>query len=77
VIPEWDAVVTEVWEDGAARLSREGAPEMLAEFSMRQCNVTVEAGDVLVVTAGKVTRRDLGRWTQSELDEIRCRAHGF
>ena len=74
----WDASVLEVWADGdtfTARLYEEGGPELLAEFSMKHCGITVEPGDLLIITPEKVIRRDLGKWTEAELERIRQRAH--
>ena len=73
--PQWDARVLEVDGDTfTAELSREGAPDLLADFSMAECGITVEPGDLLVVMPGSVTKRDLGVWTQAEIDEITRRA---
>ena len=73
--PQWDGRVLEV--DGdifTAELCREGAPDLLADFSMAECGVTVEPGDLLIVRPGSVAKRDLGVWTQAEIDEIMRRA---
>ena len=73
--PQWDGRVLEV--DGdifTAELCREGAPDLLADFSMAECGVTVEPGDLLIVLPGSVVKRDLGVWTQAEIDEIERRA---
>ena len=69
----WDADVLEIWNDGdtfTARLRQKGSPDLLAEFSMKQCGITVEPGDLLIVTPEKVIKRNLGKWTQAELDNI-------
>ena len=69
----WDADVVEVWADGdtfTARLRQNGSLDLLAEFSMKQCGISVEPGDLLLVTPEKVIRRNLGKWTQAELDDI-------
>lgn len=63
----------EVWPDGdtfTAELYRGGAPDLVAEFSMRECGVSVQAGDSLVVTKNHVGKRNLGYWTQEEIDAI-------
>lgn len=74
----WDADVLEIWDDGdtfTARLRQNASPDLLAEFSMRQCGIAVEPGDLLIVTPARVIKRNLGVWTQAELDEIKERAH--
>ena len=73
----WDGTVLEVWPDGdtfTAELRRGSAPGLVAEFSMRECGVKVQAGDSLVVTKNHVGKRDLGYWTQEEIDDIMERA---
>ena len=72
--PTWTAVVIEVEGDQfSAELSRDGFPDLIANFD-RSLLPDVEPGDVLTVTPSGVTRVDLGRWTQEELDDIRRRA---
>jgi hypothetical protein len=74
--PEWDGVVTDIWDDGdtfTAELRREGSPDLLAEFSMRKCQVNVLPGDMLIIS-DSVVKRNLGVWTQAELNEINRRA---
>lgn len=74
---EWDGIVTDVWADGdtfTAELRQEGSPDLFAEFSMKECRVHVEPGDLLIITPDSVIKRNLGRWTQEELAEIRRRA---
>ena len=74
-IPQWDGCVLEVNGDiFTAELCREGAPDLLVNFSMAQCGVTVERGDRLIVRSESVIKRDLGVWTQAELDAIMHRA---
>lgn len=71
--PEWTVSVVEVWDDGdtfTVDLRCEGNPDLLAEMSMRQCGITVEPGDLLIVTTTFVTKRDLGVWTQEDIDAI-------
>lgn len=73
--PEWDGRVLEV--DGdifTAVLQREGEPELIADFSMARCGITVEAGDLIIVTPQQVTKRDLGVWTAAEIAGIMRRA---
>jgi hypothetical protein len=41
---------------------------------MAECGITVEPGDLLIVRPGSVTKRDLGVWTQAEIDAIMKRA---
>lgn len=63
----------EVWPDGdtfTAELRRGNAPDLVAEFSMRECGVHVTAGDSLVVTKNHAGKRNLGYWTQEEIDAI-------
>jgi hypothetical protein len=75
--PQWDGIVTEVWPDAdtfTAELRREGSPDLIADFSMAACGVTVREGDVLLVTGDRVSVRDLGTWTQEEIDAICKRA---
>lgn len=74
---QWDAVVTDVWDNGdtfTAELRQEGSPNLIADFSMRECQVTVQPGDLLVVTPDSVVKREPRVWTQTELDDIRRRA---
>jgi hypothetical protein len=76
-VPDWTGIVLEIWEDGdtfTAKLRREGAPDLVAEFSMRECGVKVTEGDVLDVTRNHVGKRDLGYWTKEEVDAILDRA---
>lgn len=71
--PEWTASVVEVWDDGdtfTVDLRREGNPDLLAEMSMKRCGITVEPGDLLIVTTTFVTKRDLGVWTQEDINAI-------
>ena len=75
----WHGLVTEVWDDGdtfTAELRREGCPDLFAEFSMRECKATVQAGNVFTLDgeADTLTVLDLGTWTQEELDEVMARA---
>jgi hypothetical protein len=73
----WDAIVTDLWDDGdtfTAELRREGSPDLVADFSMRECQVTVQRGDLLIVTPDSVVKREPRVWTQAELDDIRRRA---
>ena len=74
----WDGIVIEVWADGdtfTADLRREdGTTEFEAEYSMRECGIEVQEGDVLDVTPESVTKVDLGVWTQEDIDEISRRA---
>jgi len=73
----WTGIVLEVWPDSdifTAELRRDGSPDLVAEFSMAECGVRVEAGDVLDVKRNSVKKRDLGVWTQEEVDEIYRRA---
>ncbi len=73
----WDGTVTDIWENGdtfTAKLHREDAPDLFAEFSMRECGISVEPGDLLIITADAVKKRDLGVWTQEEINDIRRRA---
>jgi len=73
---QWDGRVIEV--DGdifTAELCRAGDPDVWADFSMAQCGVTVEPGDLLIVRPDSVTVLDLGVWTQEEIDAIELRAH--
>lgn len=75
--PAWDGRVLEVWEDGdtfTATVQREGHPELMAEFSMAQCGISVEEGDLIIVTPERVTKRELRPWTAAEIDEIMHRA---
>jgi hypothetical protein len=75
--PQWDGHVLEVWDDGdtfTAELSREGDLSLIAEFSMSQCGITVQEGDLLIITPRSVAKRDLGVWTQAEVDAIMRRA---
>ena len=74
---QWTGIVVEVWPDGdtfTAELSRDGSPDLVAEFSMAACGVSVQEGEVLDVEPGSVRKRDLGVWTQEEVDEIHRRA---
>lgn len=74
---EWDGVVLEVWPDGdtfTADLRREGGPDVLAEFSMRECGITVERGDRLIVKKDSVAKRPPRLWTREELAAIMERA---
>jgi hypothetical protein len=73
----WTGVVREVWPDGdmfTAELRRDGGPDLIAEFSMRECGIYVEEGDVLRIEPDQVTKIDLGIWTVQEVREIRTRA---
>jgi len=73
----WDGIVLDVWPDGdtfTAELRREDEPDLLAEFSMRECGVTVVSGDLLIIRPDSVVKRDLGVWTREEIDEIKRRA---
>ena len=75
----WDGIVHEVWEDGdtfTAELRAEGQPDLFAEFSMRQCEVTVQSGDLFTLDGATdtFTLVNLGTWTQEELDAIMARA---
>lgn len=75
---QWDGRVTDREGDiitaFLAPSDHEG-PEVLADFSLKQCGIDAEPGDLLIVTPDKVTVRDLGVWTQQEIDEIKKRAH--
>lgn len=72
--PTWTAHVIEVDDTAfSAELTREGAPGLIANFD-RALLPDVQPGDLLTVTPTGVTRIDLGRWTQEELDEVRRRA---
>jgi hypothetical protein len=80
VTGEWDGRVLEIWDDGdtfTASLQRDGAPELIADFSMTACGITVEAGDLLIITPQQVTKRDLGVWTDDELAGISRRARAL
>lgn len=74
----WDGVVTNVWNDGdtfTTELRRDGAPDLIAEFSMRECQLAdIEPGSLLIVRPGSVVKRELPVWTQEEIDDIRRRA---
>lgn len=73
----WDGRVTEVDGDifTAAVVRHDGTgPELIADFSMAQCGVTVQPGDMIIVTPGSVTKRDLGVWTKADIDAIMARA---
>jgi hypothetical protein len=73
--PQWDGCVLDVDGDTfTAELQREGCVTVIADFSMTQCGITVEPGDVLIVKPDSVTKRDLGIWTQAEIDAIMRRA---
>jgi hypothetical protein len=73
--PEWDGRVLEIDGDVfTASLQREGAPKLIADFSMAQCGISVELGDLLIVTPERVTKRDLGVWTEAEVAAIKRRA---
>jgi hypothetical protein len=52
-------------------------PELIADFSMAQCGVEVEPGDLITVTAESVAKVDLGVWTQEEVDEVQRQAAGW
>jgi hypothetical protein len=74
---EWCGRVTEVNGDILTAMltpSDHEGPELIADFSMAQCGITAEPGDILTVTPEKVTVRDLGVWTQPQIDEIMRRA---
>jgi hypothetical protein len=74
---EWYGSVVEVWEDGdtfTATAQRGGHPEFVAEFRMSQCGISVEPGDLLIITPGRVTVREPRAWTAAELAEIMQRA---
>jgi hypothetical protein len=75
---EWTASVIAVWDDGdtfSAELRRDGTHFVLeADFSMRECGVRVEPGDLLRVGYNRVEKMDPGVWTQEEIDEIMRRA---
>lgn len=74
-MPEWHGYVTDVEGDiFTAMLRREGQPELCADFSMRECGITVELGHLIVVTPNSVKLLDLGVWTQEEIDAIKARA---
>lgn len=71
----WDGSVVEV--DGdifTVDLRREGDPDMLADYSMKECGITVEPGDLLIVRPDSVTKREPRVWTQAEIDAIMARA---
>ncbi len=73
----WNGIVTEVWDDGdtfTVDLRREGLPDLLAEFSMRECGVDVVPGDLLVIQRDSVAKPPRRVWTQEEIDDIRHRA---
>lgn len=71
----WDGSVIEVNGDiFTVDLRREGAPDMLADYSMKECGVTVEPGDLLIVRPDSVTKREPRVWTQAEIDAIMARA---
>lgn len=71
----WDGSVIEVNGDiFTVDLRREGAPDMLADYSMKECGITVEPGDLLIVRPDSVTRRELPVWTQEDIDAIMARA---
>jgi hypothetical protein len=72
-----DGRVLEVWDDGdtfTALVAREGQPELMAEFSMRQCGITAGEGDLIIVTPERVTKRELRAWTAAEIAEFMQRA---
>ena len=73
---EWQGLVIEVNGDLlTVELCREGAPDLIAEYSMTECGLSgIEPGDVLAVTRDSVSKLDLGVWTEKDLDEIRERA---
>jgi hypothetical protein len=71
----WDGSVVEV--DGdifTVDLRREGGPDMMADYSMKECGITVEPGDLLIVRPDSVTKREPRVWTREELDAIMARA---
>lgn len=74
----WYGIVIEVTGDEATvDLRREGDMDLTAEVELSRWGLEdVQPGDVLVldVDAGTVTRKDLGVWTQAQLDEIHRRA---
>lgn len=77
MMQQWSARVTDVEGDSfTALLTPAGheRPELIADFSMTQCGVDVEPGDLLTVTPESVVKVDLGAWTQEEVDDISHRA---
>ena len=75
--PVWDAIVTDVWDDGdtfTVDLRRKGSPDLLAEYSMREFGVDVVPGDLLLIRKNSVMKRPRRVWTQEEIDDIRRRA---
>lgn len=77
---QWTGVVLEVWPDGdtfTADLRQDGSPDLVAEFSMVECGIQVEPGDVLDVKRNSVKKRDLRVWTQAEIDDIQRRASAW
>lgn len=75
----WHATVLEVNGDElTCDLRREGEIDLLAEVSISLWQLeVVNIGDVLVLdTVNRTVKKlDLGTWTQSDIDNIRARAH--
>jgi hypothetical protein len=74
---EWCGRVTEVEGDIFTALltpADHDGPELIADFSMAQCGIKPEPGDILTVTPDRVTRVELPPWTQEEIDEITRRS---
>lgn len=76
-VSRWDGRVLEISGDiftAEVIPADHAGPEMIAEYSMSQCGITVAPGDLLIVTPESVVRRDLGVWSKADLDAIRVRA---
>lgn len=73
---EWSGRVTDIEGDlfTAILTPADGGMELLADFSMSQCGISVEAGDLITVTPESVTKVPPRVWSQREIDEIMARA---
>ena len=69
--PTWDGVVIDI-DPVAVTIELDSA--FVVMDVARVLLPDVQIGDLVTVTPNSVVRKDLGRWTQTELDEIQARA---
>ena len=74
--PQWCGYVTDVEGDiFTAVLRRDGHPDLLADFSMKECGLAgLKPYDDIIVTPDSVRQPDPIVWTQEQLDAIWVRA---
>ena len=74
---EWFGRVTDVEGDIFTVIvtpTDHDGPELIADYSMSRCGITIEVGDELIVTPYSVTKRPPVVWTKDELAAIMRRA---